>query len=83
MRFKCYFSPVQFVGVLQPWASEEFFPEGVLVDFSKICLWGLKVVKFVFSHSKLRKQPFFAGIFKIHGEAKTPLHPSEAHDCSS
>jgi len=26
------------------------------------------VVKFVFSHSKLRKQPFFAEIFKIQQE---------------
>ena len=33
---------------------------------------GAKVVKFDFSHSKLRKQPFFAEIFKILG-AKFPL----------
>jgi len=37
------------------------------MDSSKIFLGGTKVVKFVFSHSKLRKQPCFAEIFKIKG----------------
>jgi len=37
---------------------------------------GPKVVKF-FSHWKLRKQPFFAEIFKIQVGAKVP--PSDAH----
>jgi len=46
---------------LRTWASEGFFPAG-----------GAKVVKFVFSHSKLRKQAVFAVIFKIHP-------PSDAH----
>jgi len=32
------------------------------------------VAKFVFSHSKLRKQPFFANIFKIQG-GQDPLPP--------
>jgi len=50
------------------------FPGGgePLGDFSKIFLWGPKVVKFVFAHSKLRKQPFFAEIFKTQG-AQAPL----------
>jgi len=32
-----------------------------------------KVVKFDFSHSKLRKQPYFAEIFKIQGWPRLPL----------
>jgi len=36
------------------------FSKGVtLGDFSKIFPGGSKVVKFVFSHSKVRKQPFY------------------------
>jgi len=38
------------------------------------------VVKFVFSHSKSRKQPFFAEIFKIQGGPWPSLpSPSDAH----
>jgi len=38
------------------------------------------MVKYVFSHSKLRKQPFFAKIVKIQVGAKPPCHPpSDAH----
>jgi len=43
----------------------DFFQGGTLGDFSKIFLGGTKVVIFEFSHSKLRKQPFSAEIFKI------------------
>jgi len=42
-------------------------------DFSKE---GPRVVKFVISHSKLRKQPFFAKHFKIQGGHGIP---SAAH----
>jgi len=42
---------------------------GFFQNFSRA---GTKVVKFVFPHSKLRKQPFFAEIFKIQG-ARPPL----------
>jgi len=48
---------------------EKIFPGEQLGDFSKIFLGGPKVVKFVFSHSKLMKQPFFWN-FKI---PKPPL----------
>jgi len=44
--------------ILQAWASEECFEGGDARYFSKIFLWGPKVVKIIFSHSKLRKQPF-------------------------
>ena len=41
---------------------------------------GSKVLKCVFSHSKLRKQPFFTAIFKILGGEVSPLcTPSDAH----
>jgi len=50
------------------WASDGFCHGGALGDFSKIFPGGPKVVKFVFFHSKLRKQPFFAEIFKIQGK---------------
>ena len=45
--------------------------EGPLGDFSKILLEGPKVVKFIFSHSKLRKQPFLT-FFKIQGGQDPP-----------
>jgi len=48
---------------------KDFFQEGGTRGFF---LGRLKVVKFGFSHSKLRKQPFFAEIFKIQG-ALTPF----------
>jgi len=38
------------------------------------------LVKFVFSYSKLRKQPFFVEIFKIQKGSKPPTSPpSDAH----
>jgi len=38
------------------------------------------VVKFVFAHSKLRKQPLFAESFKIKGGQNHPmLSPSDTH----
>jgi len=51
----------------QPWAWEGFFPGGrALADFSlNFSRGGGKLVKFDFSHSKLRKQPFFGKNFKI------------------
>ena len=52
--------------------------EGPLGDFSKILLGGPKVVKFIFSHSKLRKQPFF-DIFQNPRGPRPPLPPSHAH----
>jgi len=57
------------------WASEGFFPGGGPSGFFKMFFkcWP-KVVKFVFCHSKLRKQPFFAEIFKL-------LHHSDTHAC--
>jgi len=44
---------------------KDFFQGEQLVDFSKSFSRGGKVLKFVFYHSKLRKQPFFAEIFKF------------------
>jgi len=42
------------------------FPGGPSVDFSKnFSMGGAKVVKFAVYHSKLRKEPFFAEIFKF------------------
>ena len=41
-----------------------FFQGGALVDFSKFFPGGPKVVQFVSSHSKLRKQPFLLKISK-------------------
>jgi len=42
-------------------------------DFSRV---GPKVVKFVFSHSKLRKQPFF---LKFSKSRKANAPPSDSH----
>ena len=51
-----------------PWVSEGFFPGGGAPgDFSKILPGGPKVVKFVFSHLKLKKQPFVLKISKSRG----------------
>jgi len=63
---------------LQPWASEEFFPgvAGPLADFSKIFLGVPKVVKYVFSHSKLRKQPFCWNFQNPGGKALQPPLPT-------
>jgi len=46
---------------------KDFFNGAPAGHFSKTFPEGPKVVKFVFSHTKLRKQPFFAEIFKIQG----------------
>jgi len=52
---------------------------GPLRDFSKIFPRGAKVVKFVFSHSKLRKKSFLLKFSKSRG-AQGPLAlPSDAH----
>jgi len=59
---------------LQAWASEGFFPGGLVGDFPKfISRGGSKVVKFGFHPSKLKKQPFFANNFKIQGWPSPPL----------
>jgi len=44
-------------------------------DFSKIFPGGPKVVKFVFSLTELRKQPFFAKIFTIQRTLVLPYPP--------
>jgi len=50
------------------WASEGFFPGGGTSGFFQNFSKGEpKVVKFVFSHSKLRKQPFLLIISKSRG----------------
>jgi len=41
--------------------------------FLKFSSGESKVVKFVFSHSELRKQPLFAENFKIQGRADAPV----------
>ena len=41
-----------------------------------------KVVKFVFSLSKLRKQPILTNISKSRGVKAHPASPSDAHECS-
>ena len=55
-----------------PWASEGFLPLG---DFLEIFQGGPKVVKFVFSHSKLRKQPCFLKVSKSRGGFGLPMLP--------
>jgi len=56
------------------------FPGRAIGSFSKIFLGGPKVAKFVFSHSKLRKQPFLLKFSKYRGP--WPLAPpSDAHVC--
>jgi len=50
-------------------------------NFSKIFPGGPKVVKFVFSHLKVRKQPFFAENFKIWGWARFPHAPLSTSMC--
>jgi len=51
----------------QPWAWEGFFSrgKGTRGFFLKFSRGGGKLVKFDFSHSKLRKQLYFATNFKI------------------
>jgi len=55
---------------------EDFFQWGPLGNFSR---GRPKVVKFDFSHWKLRKQHFVAESLKIHGGPWPPYHPSYAH----
>ena len=55
------------------------FSRGGLRVFSLIFLGGPKVSKFVFSHSKLRKQPFLTKISKSRGPWP-PCPTSDAHD---
>jgi len=50
-----------------------FAQGGALGDFSKIFLGGRKVVKFVFSHLKLRKQPFLLKFSKSRGALSPPF----------
>jgi len=53
------------------------FSRGGTGGFSKIFPGGPKVVKFVFSHSKLKKQPFLLKISKSRGAlAHSPLLPT-------
>jgi len=58
---------------------KDFFQVGATRGFSKIFPGGAKVTKFAFYQSKLRKQLFFAEIFKIHEGAKAlpcPVFPT-------
>jgi len=67
------FLPMATILALHPWASEGFFQGrggGFFQNFSR---GGPKVVKFVFSQSKLRKHPFFAKNFKIQGALALPF----------
>jgi len=65
---------------MQCMASEGFFPGGFRRGFSQNFFQGGPYeVKFVFCPSKLKKQPFFANNFKIHG-GKAPLPPFR-HPC--
>ena len=61
------------------WSSEGYFPGGALGDLSKIFVGGPKVVKFDFSHSKLRKQPFLLKFSKSRGP-RPPCRPFR-HPC--
>jgi len=55
---------------------KDFFQGGPTRGFFQIFSRGRpNEVKFVFSHSKLRKQPFFAEKFKIQGGPWPPLPP--------
>jgi len=60
-------------------SSEEFFAGGLLGDFSKKFLGGPKVVKYVFAHTKLRKQSFLLKFSKSR-RGKGPSCPlSDTH----
>ena len=64
-----------------PWASEGFFKGGgPLGYFCKFFPEGSKVVKFVFYHSKLKRQPVLLKIFKSSG-ACPPWPLSDVHEC--
>jgi len=57
-----------------------FSSRGALGDFFLHFSRGSKVVKFDFSHSKLRKQPFLLGISKSGGKGPPlPLLPTPMH----
>jgi len=56
-------------------ATRIFQEGGSLGSFLKIFWVAQKVVRFVFSLSKLRKQPFLAEILNMKGEALAPLSP--------
>jgi len=53
--------------------------QGARVFFQNFSRGGTKVAKFVFSRSKLRKQYFFAKMFKIQGGPRSPCPLSNAH----
>ena len=63
------------------WVSEEFFPGGgATTGFFRTFS---RVVKFVFSYSKLRKQPFLLQISKSRGKALPswrPCYPASYHE---
>jgi len=63
---------------LHSWASEGFFPWVPPEEFSKISQMRSKVVKFVFSHLKLRKQPF---LLKFSNSGGGRWSSSDDHDC--
>jgi len=54
---------------------KDFFQRGELEDFSKILPGRPKVVKFVFPHLKLRKQPFLLNISKSRLGCPAFRHP--------
>ena len=66
---------------------KNFFQGEPVGDFPKsFSKRGLKVVKFGFYPSKLKKQPFFANNFKIQGGQGPPLTPmvfSTAFNCTT
>jgi len=75
---------------LNPWASEEFFQAGPIVEFSSGSKkdfpgWG-KSCKIWFFYSKPRKRPFSLKIYKENVEFQIPGGqglPSKAHDLTS
>ena len=65
-------------GDLRGHGRRKDFSGGALGDSSKIFLGGPKVVKFLFSLSKLRKQSFLQKIFKIQNFCKN-FQNTDAH----
>jgi len=59
---------------------KDFFQEGAIGFFPKVFLGGLKVAKFVFYHSKLRKQPFLLS-FQISSPLPTPMLVCRQSSC--
>jgi len=77
--------PMRFTILRTPtWASEGLFPGGHPGIFPKFFQGGPKVLKFDFSHAKLRKEPFFAENFKIQGDLgsllRRPFIPTDSSD---